>query len=361
MGAWTTIRTIGVFAARSVKWLVFAVVAIELAGMAAIFIAGLILRGELAWSTEVAYDPYSLFVTVTGNKLTVNNSVGSDPADNRTVWMFGGSTMWGHCSNEFTIPSQTAKALNAENKPVRYTIVNYGIPSFNSILETKLLQKLLIERSQYPDIIVFYDGANDANEFAVKQHKYAHYGLRRMKSVVDASRAGTFGFLRPVHAFIGASYTLELYHRLMWLAAPIDKDSEALREYVRLTEYRYDYVDRISRCFGARFILVWQPLWWAQSCKGSGNDGPLIDLSETPRRNLKVSYEALRARLGAKPYFTDFSAALCDHDPGATYLRDGVHLTDHGRAIVAARMAEIIERRTAERVASRRICGASVE
>ena len=82
--------------------------------------------------------------------------------DATSVYMFGGSTMWGYGQRDlYTIPSQVARLAEEDGVPVRVT--NYGQVASGIWQELVLLQQLLTE-GHVPDVAVFYDGANDVAE-----------------------------------------------------------------------------------------------------------------------------------------------------------------------------------------------------
>jgi len=75
----------------------------------------------------------------------------------RTVYVFGGSTVFGTgSSDEFTIPSILQKKFNDNNYKTK--VVNYG---FSTLVASQQLQRLLKIPIKKDDIVIFYDGGND--------------------------------------------------------------------------------------------------------------------------------------------------------------------------------------------------------
>ncbi len=62
------------------------------------------------------------------------------------------------------------------------------------------------------------------------------------------------------------------------------------------------------------------------------------------RQNFLVIYEELAKELSQRPYFVSFQEALCDRTV-KVYQKDGVHLTDAGREIIARKLAPVIQER----------------
>ena len=76
-----------------------------------------------------------------------------------TIFMFGGSTMWGSgARDEFTIPSILAREL--DRKGIKASITNYGETGWVSTQELIALE-LELRRGHRPDLVIFYDGIND--------------------------------------------------------------------------------------------------------------------------------------------------------------------------------------------------------
>ena len=85
----------------------------------------------------------------------------SDSAARRQVWFFGGSTMWGTGQRDSaTIPAVVARVLDSMGLQ-GVSVRNLGETGYVS---TQGLVRLLLELrdGHRPDVVVFYDGINDA-------------------------------------------------------------------------------------------------------------------------------------------------------------------------------------------------------
>ncbi len=77
-----------------------------------------------------------------------------------TVWMFGGSTMFGLGQrDDHTIASNVAKDAWAAGLPIE--VVNFGVHGDVHWMETNRLRAALAGGLPPPDVVVFYDGWND--------------------------------------------------------------------------------------------------------------------------------------------------------------------------------------------------------
>lgn len=336
----------------ALKWGVIGVVGVELTSFLVITLANLFVYGSIWEGSRVNYDGYTLFQE--GPRGTTNNppaNLGSSP-DQRTIWMFGGSTMRGATDDDArTIPSVLAGLLNSGMEEQRFTVLNFGENSFNSLLETRYLQKALIEQPARPDLVVFYDGANESVYFSQLRTPYAHHGYQQVRGLVESHRRSFFSLFKPLNAALHASFTWELLTKLNQTAIPIDAASEELRELVERTVQRYDYVQEQAAFYGADFVLFWQPVLWTENCE------LLPEVAEVEREyainklrftavkeNFCTVQQALAEALRGRPYFVDLRDALCSRT-APVYQHDGVHLQDGGREMMARAMHQVFAER----------------
>jgi lysophospholipase L1-like esterase len=332
-----------------IKWVFIVAMSIEILGFLFVSLTNKIIYGSM-WEGgyQVKYDPYVLFLS--GPRPTSHNS--NRPGQNhRTLWLFGGSTMRGQTDqDDQTIPSFLAGMLNQPDSRFSYTIVNFGEDSYNSLLETKYLQKELIQRSPHPDLIIFYDGANDCSYTAQHRTPDGHYGYRRFTAMVENYRRSFFGLLKSLNAALYCSFTKELYDKMMQTAVPISPGSQLVRESVGAVQQRYDHVRKLAHCYGAGFLVFWQPILWVET----GTVLPQVREQEKQyaimaerflsiRHNFSVLYEALAQGLEGKSYFINFQQVLCSRTE-PTYRPDGVHLNDVGREMVAREMNLVLRK-----------------
>jgi len=338
---------------RALKWLLVLAVCVEIFSFLGVTTINYVLYGNPREGIAVTnYDAYTVFLDAKGPRRTKNNSASPDPRLNKTIWMFGGSTMRGRTPDDgMTIPSILSGILNAEMKPLHFTVLNFGMDSFNSLLETKFLQKIMIESSTAPDLIVFYDGANDATYLAIERDPYAHHGMRRLRALIESYHNSFFGLFKQVNAGVRASYSGELYNKVRWTFVPMREDSTALGDYVKATVARYEYVNKVASCYGAKFLIFQQPLLWSERCKVAEGirekeKGLIVSYKnfEVLNQNFGIPYNAIINQLQGKPYFVDFRNILCSRTV-PVYQADGVHLLDDGRSMVARQMADVLKQK----------------
>jgi hypothetical protein len=141
----------------------------------------------------------------------------------------------------------------------------------------------------------------------------------------------------------------------MQTAVPIQPDSDLLQKFVVTSEQRYEHVRKLAGCYGARFLVFWQPILWVETGAVSPQvrekERELAILGErfsAIRHNFMISYQALADRLKDKSYFINFQNILCSRTE-MVYYRDGVHLRDAGRSMVAQKMSLVLQQQWLEK------------
>jgi lysophospholipase L1-like esterase len=325
------------------KWLIGGVIMLEVASFLAISLSNYWIYGQLRDGERVNYDPYALFLE--GVRFTHNNPPAAEKG--LRVWLFGGSTMRGATDyDERTIPSFLAQYWNREEPRNPAVMVNHGEDGFNSLMETKYLQKLLIDNPA-PDIIIFFDGANDSAYFAQHRTPDAHHGYERVRGLIENYHRSFFGLLKPLNAAMWSSFTHELYDKMRQGVIPIDPADPALRQFVDSCEKRYDYLHKVATGFGSKFLLIWQPCWWAETApvaqEVSKKESLILGKRSALRHNFVVTYQAMVDRLEKKPYFINYRNILCSRTE-PVYQPDGIHLLDAGRKMVARHLSQDLKK-----------------
>lgn len=344
-------KTLGKAIFFLLKWVIILVVGVELLAFAIVSVSNYIIYGHIREGSRAIYDPYTLFREFEGPRTTPN--VCPQPGkETRLIWMLGGSTTRGNTKEDaVTIPSFLARELNAQSPEYCWEVLNFGENSFNSLLEVQYFEELLIQRDRYPDIVLFYDGANDSVYFAQHRSTEGHHGYRRARGLIESYYKSFFGAFKALNAAFYASSIKELYDKLMQVQFEIDPDGPELRTHVEQVERRYNFVNKVSACYGAHFLVFWQPTQWVET------DEVMVEVREkegkhfinterfaSMRDNFLTVYGALENGLEPRPYFVDFRNVLAQRKEVA-FKPDGVHLTDYGREMVAKAMVAVLQQR----------------
>jgi lysophospholipase L1-like esterase len=176
--------------------------------------------GELGCgdAVKVIYSPYILSKRVPckaeltnidrfGRRVTTGNST---DADAQEIWLFGGSTAWGSgVPDGLTITSGMAQQLNGEFG-VNSRVTNFGE---NSYVSTQELISLIreLQMSDPPDVVVFYDGANDSAVGALwPSPPGSHWDLDLVsETLMNRRYEGFWGELIEGSAFLRAAKALQ--------------------------------------------------------------------------------------------------------------------------------------------------------
>jgi lysophospholipase L1-like esterase len=190
-----------------------------------------------------------------GLRRTWNRAEGKDDA---RIYMFGGSTIWGFGSrDEGTIPSALSRLLAEARLDVQ--VKNFGQNSHVSTQEVIVLLKAL-ETEPAPDIVIFYDGANDTGSSLVTGFAGQSYA--------EKDRAREFQILwrpRDLFSALLARSGFVRWNRFTepprgFPAPPDPKRADQLaREVVQRYAANVRLVEEIGRVVGFQPIFYWQP------------------------------------------------------------------------------------------------------
>jgi lysophospholipase L1-like esterase len=334
----------------TVSLLVASLVLIELMCFGIITASIYFVYGQIREGEPVYYDPYALYLLSSGVRPTTNNPA-PDSGSAPLIWMFGGSTTRGISDDDSqTMPSFLAKALNQEDPKLTARVVNFGNDGYNGLMEAKYLQKMLIESPTPPKVIIFYDGANDGAYFAQYRTPEAHHGYRQVRGLIESYHHSFFGLFKSFNAAWYTSYARELWDKMRQGIIPLAADDPALIEFKAAAAQRYDYVNKVARCFGAEFLLIWQPCWWVETApvdpavKTKEQQTVIMGDRWALKHNFVTIYNALAENLRDKPYFHDFRNVLTPRRQ-EVYESDGIHLNPTGDALLASHLGQFLKKR----------------
>lgn len=136
-------------------------------------------------------------------------TLGNNPENFKRIHIYGGSTIFSaEVPDEYTIPSILQKLINKAG--YNYSVVNHGVCSMNSYQQLQYLMETNLNKG---DIVVFYDGVNDAiyNVF------YGYeYGLTKQadifKDKLDYFHRSILPGLKKIN-LNNLSFALEIYSK----------------------------------------------------------------------------------------------------------------------------------------------------
>jgi hypothetical protein len=206
-----------------------------------------------------------------GRRVTPQPAVPAVPR--ARVFFFGGSTMWGSFQrDDHTIPAEAARRLQQVAGPgARIDVGNFGETGW--VMTQEMLELMLQLRSgARPDVVVFYDGINDA--FSALQYGVAGIPQNEEKRAAEFAMGrkldrtlyghGVLSDLRAVGTLELASLEhLELVQRLQSIAHPtsiktVSVDSAA-RALTAVYAENARLIEALAKAYGFTPIYVWQP------------------------------------------------------------------------------------------------------
>lgn len=212
---------------------------------------------EMAAANSFEFDPWLQFrnkdisANYINTKGFIRKSIPSFAAkgtDTIRIWFFGGSTMWGYnVTDKETIPSKFVQLYRYSAKYKKsLEVINYGVRSYFSFHEMKLLQDRLLYE-QAPNLVVFLDGLNEV-VFSptplrreplyagfMREYFNGNFPLARGKSINDSIK----------------KYYGKDHHR------PANEIAEILFNNYSLT---IDAVNQTAKAYGFKALFVWQPV-----------------------------------------------------------------------------------------------------
>ncbi len=309
---------------------------------------------EFAEADEVGYVPFLEWrrKPYTGQTITIGADgdriwpgAPKHPSDAPVVRMFGGSSLWGTGVTD----AQTIPAALQDLRPA-LRVLNHGESEHNSRQGLERVVNVL-SRDQPVDVAVLYEGFNDVLTLCRDDVDLNGHGEQvRMRAVLD--RAGTPGYL-----LLGK--TMELMANVFAsseTAFTCDTDPARARAVARVVVNQWQLARTLLQARGAETLAVLQPV----AEIGTPELGYFDDV-ETPgepsngslARQLRAVYPHIQslARRPGNEWIHDFSALF--DDAGPTYL-DHVHLSAEGNALVARRLAPLVDAALARRGATAR-------
>jgi lysophospholipase L1-like esterase len=263
------------------------------------------------------------------------------------VWIFGGSTVWGvGAPDSETLPSQLARQINAAGNAC-VEVTNFGVEAYVSSQELIFLIQEL-KAGYRPDVVIFYDGLNDACVGGVGHFPRGHNYFFSIKtafetggSIVPALREKS-NFIRLVRA---------LRRRLA--RSPTTGSSEpSLPADARATLDNYQANIAIVRMLGEKYgfktLFFWQPTLFYGKKPTDRFEKVLLDNELRLWREGDMTIPAIRAvyeeaeRRSKSAEGFIFLGHLFDDVREPTYI-DWMHVGPLGNQLIAEEIAKRIQ------------------
>jgi lysophospholipase L1-like esterase len=266
------------------------------------------------------------------------------------ILLLGGSSLWGFgARNDRTIPSILARKLH--ERGFRVEVKNLAEIGYVSTQEVVALIREL-QSGYRPDLVVFYDGANDtasallegeAGVTTNERNRREEFNIRLSLTRLGAAMIG-----RLVQESASYRFAQVVARRLPgWqgassrLPAP-DRRRALIAEVVERYQANLQLVDRLGRGFGFDALFFWQPVVFEKPSLTSYERQEAGKLPWAAEYFASV-YEAIRSssELRANPMFHDLSREF-SRSKELIFI-DYCHTTESGYERVAQAMLGPIE------------------
>jgi len=229
------------------------------------------------------------------------------------IFFFGGSTMWGSgARDEYTIPSYVARTLTEKGFDVDVT--NFGETGWVNTQGVIMLM-LELRKGNIPDVVVFYDGANDVHAaFQNREAGLPGNEINRRKQFYG-SRA-VVNTDRP----------------------KVDDDTLA-KDTIDVYLANLDLLQALADRYGFSVVAVWQPISYVDKPLTPEEHEMAYDLGEPMAKFYQLSYGMMKQRAPRNVVnLSDAFATVKER----VYL-DHAHLNERGNEIVAQGVTRAVE------------------
>lgn len=275
------------------------------------------------------------YININNNLVRNTTQFHSTDLDVIKIFAFGGSTMWGDGARDpYTIPSWLSKMIHNDSLPP-VQITNFGNSAYLRTHENILLMKEL-QKGHIPDIVIFYDGVNDAISCGF------HHAPGIPQSAINRSKEFNVqgDRRRLLSMLIRASFTVRLI-RQMLPRQPFEPQETV--DYKGLTasfveHYRQslNITDALAKAYGFICLNYWQPVIYTKEHL-TNMDQVIIDDIPYYQPYFQAFYQGIREDVGLnnRKNFRDISFLL---DDTTQYYYDLCHISEEGNRLIAEEM-----------------------
>ena len=260
-----------------------------------------------------------------------------------TVLFFGGSAMWG----TGVADDQTIPAFFHQLEP-SFRVINYGESGFSTRQDLAQLVNL-VNQKQPMDLVVFYDGNNDAvtycrPEVEINGHVHARK-IQRLLKPVSWIWDDLTGSLREL---LSGKAITRLFHGSAPSATRCQESDEYAQRVAETIVINWKIARAVAREGGADFVAILQPV----ASLGSPRVDHLNPRDYSPQNPQNTIYPIVRRLLSESG--ADWAYDFTDIFDGNEYTYiDVCHVTANGNRRVAERIAQIVGPRLRQITAAR--------
>jgi lysophospholipase L1-like esterase len=260
------------------------------------------------------------------------------------LWVFGGSTVYGTGVPDWaTLPSYLSERLNRDGRAC-VIVSNYGDESYASTQELILLIEQL-KRGGSPDVVIFYDGFNDAHMgMAAADPRSTHYGLEIIKPRAEGSFRGRFDFVHRLYMVRVADAVRQLLRRR---GEPLNAEELRAKAATVVDNYEanHDIASALGQVYHFTFYGFWQPMLFYGHKPLVPFEQQISELDTTRKSRFDPGpvvavYQEAERRTSVATFVN--LADVFDEVSGPIYI-DEAHLGPHGNELAANAIAKYVE------------------
>jgi len=188
------------------------------------------------------------------------NPANCDAPPRVTVWIFGGSTMYGTGVPDWaTIPSYLSRDLNSGSREC-VVVSNFGVEGYVTDQELILLEEQLKAGGQ-PDIVIFYDGVNDsALAWPPSGPANPHFSFAQIKKRVEGSLSGRLDLLQKSYTVRLAREYLARLRSTGSFASLVSADEPNVLATLNNYEANMRLARALAGAYKFKLYCFWQPM-----------------------------------------------------------------------------------------------------
>jgi hypothetical protein len=253
----------------------------------------------------------------------------------QSVHFFGGSTMWGEGSDD----AHTIPALFNSGNP-HFRVYNHGQLAYNSRQELDALISLYATGIK-PDVVVFYDGVNDAAFLCPKEIKKlpAH---RLVPMYREKLYVGKSAVVKDIAGKLFFENILKVVHKFTYKPTPDNTpydcvtNPEKAEQIAEMMMKNWEMAHEIVTLRKGKFIAVLQPAAFI----GNPRTEHLV-LDEELGKNFVAIYQRLQKKIAERnhPWIIDLSGRFDGDD--YIYI-DFCHVSPNGNEIIAREIGNVV-------------------
>jgi len=264
--------------------------------------------------------------------------------------------MWGAGSPDWlTIPSLLAERYEKSGMPV--CVRNYGTSAWVNTQETIEFMQELKRAPRKPDLVIFYDGVNDAFTLYQSGMIDVPQNNDRIKSKLQSGDPMQTGWNRPrSNSMVQTLLESKTFQSITRIGANLRRmRNPSQPEFSRQVsndriqtqmEVAYlknlDLVSELGREYGFKYAFFWQPVMLAGNKRLSDEEKTILHKTLATNDGMQETFERMYnlAKSQKRQDFFDIADAL-DNREDTIYI-DFAHLSPEGNRLVAERVYVIL-------------------